>query len=484
MTMRLAPLLSRLPASTQVVGDRDVEITGVEIDSRVVTPGALFVALHGEHVDGHAYIDAAIAKGAKVVLADAARRFQPEAHVTAVFVPDTRRALSMIAAAFYDQPSHALDVIGVTGTNGKTTTTHMISAILNEAKQSCGVIGTVGATFANKDWTLANTTPQPPELQSLLAQMREAGAKAVAMEVSSHALALERVEDVRFKIGVLTNVTRDHLDFHQTLEAYAAAKRRLFNMAETAVINVDDEHGQRWAPDIRRKVATLTYSLRVKADVVATNIEVRPEGSQFDFNGRTWSVPLPGKFNVSNALAALCVARLRGIDDDVAHVALSKMAGVPGRMQYVGDGIVNAVVDYAHTPDALEQALWALREATNGVALVFGCGGDRDRGKRAEMGRIAAQHARRIYVTNDNPRTEDPMRIIADIEEGIGSHEHVVEPDRKRAIEMAINDVAPGQIVLIAGKGHENYQILGTERFDFDDAEVARSAIRARRLRK
>jgi UDP-N-acetylmuramoyl-L-alanyl-D-glutamate--2,6-diaminopimelate ligase len=484
MSLALTGLLARLPASTQVVGDRDVMVDSLEIDSRAVKQGGLFVALHGEHVDGHAFIKDAIAKGARVVVADAARRFDGGETVTLVFVPDTRRALSAIAAAFYHDPSRSLAVIGVTGTNGKTTTTHMISAILNRAKKPCGLIGTVGAEFGSKKWTLSNTTPQPPELQSILARMHDTGANAVAMEVSSHALALDRVEDVRFQIGVLTNVTRDHLDFHETVEAYAAAKRRLFNMAEMAVINIDDEHGERWAGDVSRKVKTLTYSLRGNADVVAANIEVDPQECRFDLDGRAFVVPMLGKFNISNALAALCVARLLEIDDEITHEALWQMGGVPGRMEYVGDNIVNAVVDYAHTPDALEQALWALREATNGVALVFGCGGDRDKGKRAEMGRIAAQHAKRIYVTSDNPRTEDPMQIIREIESGMGAHEHIVEPDRKLAIERAVDEAKPGEIVLIAGKGHEKYQIVGTQTLPFDDAEIARVAIRARRSRK
>ncbi len=484
MSLALTGLLARLPASTQVVGDRDVMVESLEIDSRAVKKGGLFVALRGEHVDGHAFIKDAIAKGARVVVADAARHFDGGDTVTLVFVPDTRRALSAIAAAFYHDPSHAFTVIGVTGTNGKTTTTHMIATILNRAKRPCGIIGTVGAEFGRQKWPLSNTTPQPPELQSILAGMHDAGAQAVAMEVSSHALALDRVEDVRFQIGVLTNVTRDHLDFHETVEAYAAAKRRLFNMAEMAVINVDDEHGERWAGELSRKIKTLTYSLRGDANVVATKIEVDAKESRFTLDGRTFVVPIPGKFNVSNALAALCVARLLEIDDEVTLDALWQMAGVPGRMEYVGDSIVNAVVDYAHTPDALEQALWALREATNGVALVFGCGGDRDRGKRMEMGRIAARHAKRVYVTSDNPRTEDPMQIIREIESGIGAHEHVVELDRKLAIERAINEAKPGEIVLIAGKGHEKYQIVGTQTLPFDDVEVARAAIRARRLRK
>ncbi len=482
MTVALKTLLDRLPASTRVVGDRDVHVTNVEIDSRKVEPGSLFVAVRGEHVDGHDFIPDAIAKGAAAIVAQNGAAVPSAA--TLVYVPDSRRALSSIAAAFYGNPSRALDVIGVTGTNGKTTTTHMIAKILNAADRSCGIIGTVGAELGRTRWDLWNTTPLPPELHALLAQMRDRGAQAVAMEVSSHALALDRVEDVRFRVGALTNITRDHLDFHETLGAYAAAKRRLFAMCEAAVINIDDEHGARWANDIRRKIPTLTYSLKGNADLVATDIEVDSKESRFKVDGKPITLLVPGRFNVSNALAAMGVARHLGIAYDTVERALWTIASVPGRMEYVGDNIVHAIVDYAHTPDALYQALWALREATSGVSLVFGCGGDRDKGKRSEMGRIAAEHARRIYVTSDNPRSEDPMGIIAEIERGIGDHEHVVEPDRKRAIERAIDDAFPGEIVLIAGKGHEKYQIVGNETLPFDDAEVARSAIRARRLRK
>ncbi|HXF33085.1 MAG TPA: UDP-N-acetylmuramyl-tripeptide synthetase, partial [Candidatus Acidoferrales bacterium] len=252
-TMELAALLRRLPASTQVNGDTTRLITAVAIDSRAASPGALFVALRGERTDGHEFVAQAVAKGAIAIVVEAAHLPHVPAHVTVVHVPDTRRALSPIAAAFYGDPSQALDVVGVTGTNGKTTTTRMIAAICNAANRPCGVIGTVGAEFGERSWTLANTTPLPPELQGLLAAMRHEGAAAVAMEVSSHALALDRVEDVRFRIGVLTNVTRDHLDFHQTLESYAAAKRRLFALAQTCVINADDEHGVRWAADLRAR---------------------------------------------------------------------------------------------------------------------------------------------------------------------------------------------------------------------------------------
>ncbi len=471
----LGTLLARLPAATQVSGPVERPIERIEIDSRAVGPGALFVALRGQHRDAHAYVGAAIAAGASAVVVEEALAAASDGGVTVVHVPDTRRALSALAAAFYGDPSRALDVVGVTGTNGKTTTTRMIAAIAADAGLPCGVIGTVGAEFGDHRWELDNTTPQPPELHRLLAAMRDAGAHVVAMEVSSHALELGRVDDVAFHTAVLTNVTRDHLDFHGSLEAYAAAKHRLFTMAHRAVLNLDDAHGRAWRTGIAARVPVLTYALRGGADVVPHGVVLTSAGSRFELGGVDFRVNLPGEFNVENALAAVGAARQLGIDDAGSARGLAHLARVPGRMEHVAGGEVDVIVDYAHTPDALERALTALRSGTRGaVAVVFGCGGDRDRGKRAEMGSIAAAFADRIYVTNDNPRTEDPHAIADAIAAGIGHHPYVVELDRRRAIERAIAEATRGDVVLIAGKGHENYQIVGDRREPFDDAEVAR----------
>jgi len=482
--MMIAQLIARLPASTRVIGDPQREFTSIAVDSRRVEPGALFVAVSGEHTDGHAYIEAAIANGAVAVVVEEARALGVPDSVTVLAVPDSRRALSTISAVFCGDPSHTLDVLGVTGTNGKTTTTRMIASILNASGRACGVIGTVGAQLRDKTWTLENTTPLPPELHGLLAQMREQNAWAVAMEVSSHALALDRVEDVRFRVAALTNVTRDHLDFHQTLEAYAAAKRRLFTMAHAAVLNLDDEHGARWLDGIRRHIPTLTYSLRGNADLVARGIAGDAASSTFEVDGVAMRIHLPGLFNVHNALAAIGVARTLDIDLATCANGLDALERVRGRMEHVNGGDVDVVVDYAHTPDALENALIALRETTpHALIVVFGCGGDRDRGKRPEMGRIAATYADRIYVTSDNPRNESPEAIVAQIEAGVGAHEHVVEIDRRAAIRRAIAEAHPGDVVLIAGKGHETYQIVGTKTLPFDDAEVAHEALAARGAR-
>lgn len=478
--MKLNALMARLPASSQRSGDGDPELTSVAIDSRAVTPGALFVAVRGTAVDGHAFVAQAIQRGAAAVVVESADALH-EQRVPVVHVPDSRRALSTIAAAFYADPSHQLDVVGVTGTNGKTTVTRMIAAMLNAAGRPCGVIGTVGAEFGDKQMPLQNTTPLPPELQRILAQMRTDGAHAVAMEVSSHALVLDRVEDVRFAVGVLTNVTRDHLDFHGSVEAYAAAKRRLFGLAKAAVLNACDEHGRLWRDALVGRVPVLTYAIGEHADLVAREVHLEPGRSRFTVNGVPFAVAMTGRFNVENALAAIGAVRTLGVTLEEASRGLATLTRVPGRMEHYRGGGVDAVVDYAHTPDALAKALETLRETAHGsLSVVFGCGGDRDRGKRPEMGRIAAQGADRIYVTNDNPRTEEPSAIAAEITAGIGARPYVLELDRRAAIVRAIAEAQPGDTVLIAGKGHENYQIVGAATVPFDDAQIAREALALR----
>ena len=473
----LATLVDSLPAA-RLDGDAGLCVTGIEIDSRRVTPGTLFVALPGTHTDGHLYVDDALARGACAVVVEETAQSRPS-NVAVVSVPDSRRALSALASTFYDDPSRTLRVIGVTGTNGKTTTTHMIGAVLHAAGIPSGVIGTVGAEFRSRTWRLENTTPQPPELHGLLAQMRDEGAMAVAMEVSSHALALDRVDDVRFAVAALTNVTRDHLDFHETLDAYAAAKRRLFTLANGCVINVDDPHGAAWALELSAEGRNvITYGVRDGAMLVPRDVVVEPSGTSFSVDGQRYELSLLGRFNVWNALAAIGITRLMGVDDATAARGLAELERVPGRMEgIVASGIV-IVVDYAHTPDALENALRSLRETTRGkVAVVFGCGGDRDRGKRPLMGAVAARLADRLYVTSDNPRSEDPQAIVDAIVTGIGNRAHVVELDRRRAIERAIGEAQAGDVVLVAGKGHEGYQIVGDRILPFDDVAVAREAL-------
>ncbi len=475
----LEMLLQALPQKRVTGGPHAQSISSLAIDSRAVTPGALFFALRGEQTDGHRYIGEAVARGAAGVVCEKSSALPK--NVSAIVVPDSALALSKIADAFYRSPSRDVIVAGVTGTNGKTTVTHMIAGIVNAAGRSAGIIGTLGTTYAGIDHSLANTTPPASELHALLAQMRDAGVKVVAMEVSSHALALGRVADVRFAVAALTNVTRDHLDFHKTPEAYAVAKRGLFDFAQRCVFNVDDPHGERWAGELRRQRPVLTYALQHGADLHAEAIELRANGSAFTLDGLRFELRIPGKFNVANALCAIAVARTLGISDEVSARGLAALERVRGRMERVDGGNVEVIVDYAHTPDALECALRALRETASGRRIVvFGCGGDRDRGKRSEMGAIVARHADFAYVTSDNPRTEDPYAIIDEILPGLGDAPHAIEPDRRKAIDLAVRNAQPGDVVLIAGKGHEKYQIVGTEIVPFDDAAEARRALTER----
>ncbi len=471
-------LLEGLPDS-RITGGGSVMVSSLSFDSRSVRPGALFFAIAGEHTDGHRYVSEAIARGAAAVIVE--REIDLPPHVATVVVPDSSAALSKIADTFYRSPSRSLAIAGVTGTNGKTTVTHMIAAIANAAGISAGIVGTLGTKFDGVDRPLSHTTPLASELQSLLAQMREKAVKIVAMEVSSHALALDRVSDVHFTVAGLTNVTRDHLDFHETPEAYAAAKRRLFDLAERAVFNADDPHGALWARELRGDKAVLTFGVENRADVHAEKVLVHAGGSSFEVDGRRVELQLAGRFNVSNALCAMACARVLGIADDISARGLASVERVRGRMERIDGGDVNVIVDYAHTPDALKSALSALRETAQGRRIVvFGCGGDRDRGKRREMGAVVAQNADYAYVTSDNPRAEDARAIIEDILPGIAAAPHEIEPDRRRAIAAAIRNAQPGDTILIAGKGHETYQIIGKDVLPFDDAAEARRALAER----
>jgi UDP-N-acetylmuramoyl-L-alanyl-D-glutamate--2,6-diaminopimelate ligase len=481
VSVSLETLLRTLAHGTRVVGSRDKCVTAITIDSREARAGSVFVALRGEHTDGHRFIADAVARGCDAVVMEQSCDVPP--HVTAVVVPDSARALSQIADAFYGSPSSTLTVAGITGTNGKTTTAQMTGAILNAAGMAAGTIGTIGARIGDTEWPLANTTPLAAQLQELLAQMRRLGATAVAMEVSSHALALQRVSDVHFAVGALTNITRDHLDFHKSFEAYAAAKRKLFDMSPRCVFNTDDAFGDRWARELRGRKPTLTYAIDAPADVRPNAIEARAGGSSFEVGGRRFDVRIPGRFNVANALCAIAIARQLGIADADSARGLASLERVAGRMEHVSACGIDIIVDYAHTPDALENALRTLRELARGrLIAVFGCGGDRDRGKRPQMGEIAARYADFTYVTSDNPRSEDPMAIIEDIAAGMGDARKALHKDRREAIFEAIGTAVSGDVILIAGKGHENYQIVGTEILPFDDLQVAREALSQREL--
>jgi len=455
----------------RVVGDLPSHVESIVTDSRESTSGSLYVALRGARVDGHHFAHVAVENGAVAIVAE------QEIAVAApqLIVADTRVAISRLADAFYRRPSQALRIAGITGTNGKTTTTHLVRAICEEAGEPCGLVGTLGGSFGDRKWPLENTTPLALELHALLAALRDAGAKGVAMEVSSHALALGRVDDVRFAVGALTNITRDHLDFHGTIERYAAAKRRLFDLAPRAVLNVDDPWGAKFAADLPDAI---TYAIDAPAIVRAHDVVLDGDGSRFRVDGTDVHIALPGRFNVRNALAAFAIGRALGFTDATIARGIAATRAVPGRMERIGAFGIDAIVDYAHTPDALENVLRAAREtAKRKLIVVFGCGGDRDPGKRAEMGAIAAAYADRVIVTSDNPRSEDPLTIARAIAEGIKAD---IVLDRRRAIRRAINEAVAGDVVMIAGKGHETYQIVGAQTLPFDDRDEVRAAFAER----
>jgi len=496
--MRLRELVAGLPKA-RLIGS-DVEVTDITHDSRKVQAGSVFVCLKGLKVDGHDFVRDALQRGAAAIVAE---REVPTNGKPLVLVEDAREALAWLCHRFYGEPTKSLTVIGVTGTNGKTTTTHLIAHLLNaefgKEGELAAVLGTVGVKWRGQTWETDQTTPDAPELVRWLARLRDDGAKFIVMEVSSHALAQKRSDGILFDAAVFTNLSRDHLDFHGDFENYFAAKARLFTeYAEIAqrqgksfhaFINADDPYGQRLLTMC--PAPKTTYGFAKDADYRAIDLHLSPSGTKFavitcpsSLVPRPLSIRLLGRFNVANALAAIAVARHFGVSWETIADALPKFKAPPGRLEIVDEGQPFTVaVDYAHTPDALEKVILTVRELTKGrVIVVFGCGGDRDPTKRPEMGRIATQLADYTVITSDNPRTEDPIKIIEQIVAGVvsGAKFHV-EPDRRKAIFHAIEFARPKDFVLIAGKGHETYQIIGTQKFPFDDREVAREALRARK---
>lgn len=475
----LTSVLARLDsiASLTVRGDAGVEISGITHDSRAVVDGTIFVALRGATSDGHGFARAAVGSGATVVVCEHALGLDATHDVTEVIVDDTRAFVGPLSAAVYDHPSRAMTVVGVTGTNGKTTTTHMLAAILEAADMPTGIIGTLSG---------ARTTPEAPELQARLAEFVHARKRAVAMEVSSHALALHRVDGSHFAVAVFTNLGRDHLDLHGTEQQYFAAKARLFTpgLADRGVINLDDVHGQLLADATRGELPSVGFSL---SDV--TDLEVGPTSHRYRWRGQAITVPIGGQFNASNSLAAATSAGELGIDPATIAAGLAQLVAIPGRFESIDGGqSFSVVVDYAHTPDGLQEALRAAADTvteTDGmrrgrVIIVFGCGGDRDHEKRPAMGAVAAELADLVVVTSDNPRREDPRAIIECIVDGVPARYRgrvTVEPDRRAAIAVALADARPGDVVLIAGKGHETTQTIGTKVLPFDDRAVARALL-------
>lgn len=461
-------------AGTEAAG---VDIAALAYDDRAVAPGTLFFCVRGFTRDGHDFAPAAVERGAAALVVDHALGLG----VPEVVVGDVRAAMAPAAAALQGDPTAALDVVGITGTNGKTTTAYLVRSLLTAASRQTGLLGTVQSVVGGVASPAIRTTPEAIDLQATFADMRDGGDVACVMEVSSHALELRRADAIHWAVAVFTNLTQDHLDFHPSMEAYFAAKQRLFTAgARAAVINVDDPYGRRLAdadPD------AVTYGIE-SADAVLRAEDVRFDlrGSSFRLGDTAFTLPLPGRFNVLNALAAIGAARALGIDDATIAAALPHAARVPGRFEPVEEGQPFAVlVDYAHTPDSLENVLTAARPLTAGRLIsVFGCGGDRDRGKRPQMGEISARLADHTIVTSDNPRSEDPAAIIDEILGGIAERSAVEAiEDRHAAIEAAVRAAGPGDVVVIAGKGHEQGQeFAGGHKVPFDDATVARDALR------
>jgi UDP-N-acetylmuramoyl-L-alanyl-D-glutamate--2,6-diaminopimelate ligase len=528
--MSLADLAREIPGTSAVVeGDASVLVTGVHHDSRRIQPGDLFVVRRGEKYDGNAFVADAVARGAVAVLAErhdgpTSVQDPPERSVPILRVEDVATGLAYTSAAVYGHPAFALDVIGLTGTNGKTTTSHLVRAAIDGALglPRCGIVGTIGHSYAGQTIAAAHTTPEADELARVLAVMRKRGATHVAMEVSSIALVLGRVKAVRFRVAAFTNLTQDHLDFHGSMEAYAAAKMQLFTTCEPglAVVNVDQPFGAKLAAAARCKVLRVRTSLGTaagEADIAPLSVDASASGMRITARVPGGEVEiktrLVGLHNLENLLVAIGVASALDLEVDRAAKALEFEIGAPGRLERCdgpGDDLV-VLVDYAHTPDALARVLDAVREVsrpldeaggprvvTPRVLCVFGCGGDRDPTKRTPMGEAVGARVDVAIITSDNPRTEAPEAIAEPVEEGVRANGlprlapqevastrrgYVVELDRQRAIALAIDAARPGDVVLVAGKGHEDYQIVGTTKRPFDDRVEARRALEARRAR-
>jgi UDP-N-acetylmuramoyl-L-alanyl-D-glutamate--2,6-diaminopimelate ligase len=487
--MKLQTLLSYLHDFTTYVGENPT-ITSIEMDSRQVKKGALFICIKGFTVDGHDFAKQAVENGAVAIIAE--RPLDVDAPV--IVVRDSRRAMAVLADAFYGQPTHQLHLIGVTGTNGKTTTTHIIERIARKANKKTGLIGTVHIKIGDDTYPTKNTTPESLLLQRTFKQMVDEGVDVAVMEVSSHALHMGRVHGCDYDVAVFTNLTQDHLDYHGTMEEYRNAKGLLFSQLgnrydhkrpKFAVLNNDDPASQYYKHMTAATV--ITYGIETDSDIMAKRIDIVPSGMSFDLITPHGTVRvktrLIGLFNVYNLLAAVSASLVSGIPFSVIVEAIEEISGVAGRFETVDEGQnFTVIVDYAHTPDSLENVLKTIRQfAQKKVYVVVGCGGDRDRTKRPLMAKTAVKYADVAIFTSDNPRSEEPEQILRDMEAGVSSERYVTIVDRKEAIYYAVEQAQEGDIILIAGKGHETYQIIGDRVIDFDDRLVAREAIKERK---
>ncbi len=508
--LSLAQIAREIPGETRIVGDASVRTFGVHHDSRAVAPGDLFVVRKGRTSDGAQFLADAKARGAVAVLAAKGTIDPSEVGLPVLFTADAVDGLAYASAAVYGHPAFSLDIVGITGTNGKTTTSYLVRAAIDAAvgRPSCGTIGTIGHVFAGNVTHASHTTPEADELARVLASMRKAGATHVAMEVSSIALDLGRVRAVRFRVAALTNLTQDHLDFHGTMDDYAAAKRALFTACApgSAVLNVGDAFGLSLVPLVKAPLVRVSAAIGADADIVPKSVRMDAGGMDIVVATPRGDVRLVtrlvGAHNLENIVVALGIAHALDLDLARAAAGIAGEAGAPGRLERCdvpGDD-VTVLVDYAHTPDALARVLDSVKTvaAASRLWCIFGCGGDRDATKRGPMGEAAASRADAVVITSDNPRTEDPAAIAAPIEAavaslglphvdfaalGAGEKGYVVELDRARAIDEAIRGARKGDVVVVAGKGHEDYQIIGATKRHFDDREEARRALAARRTR-
>lgn len=479
--MKILEELARLVEGARIIGSGDVGITGVEHDSRKISAGDIFVCFEGAHVDGHKFINQAVNSGA-VAIMTTREDIEPPEGIAALVVKDMNGALAAIVPNVYDFPAKKMCVIGVTGTNGKTTTTYMIREILTRAGFKVGLIGTIQMLIGDEVFPARNTTPNVIDLQKIFVEMLNRGVSHVVMEVSSHALAENRIAGIDFDAAVFTNLTQDHLDFHKTMANYRDTKAKLFEIARrAAIVNVDDEAGALMLS--RAACEKITYSVKNISELRAENVSVRADGMSFTVGGTSLNLHVTGIFNVYNVLAALGAAKAENIPAEIAKTALENFRSVPGRFERIfANAPFAVIVDYAHTPDGVKNVLETARQiAANRIITVFGCGGDRDSTKRPIMGRLAAELSDLVIATSDNPRTENPEKILRDIEAGIrtkiGAKTFETISDRRAAIFRAVELATAGDVVMILGKGHENYQILNTGTIHFDDREVAREAI-------
>jgi UDP-N-acetylmuramoyl-L-alanyl-D-glutamate--2,6-diaminopimelate ligase len=476
------------PQVTAPTAASNLEIRQVTCDSRKVLPGALFFALHGAKADGNAFILDAVERGAIAIASETPAPGNLPSTVAWIQVQEERKALAIAAANFFGRPANALQLVAVTGTNGKTTTTSVLDAIVKASGAKTGLFGTIAYHTPLGDYPAPNTTPESVDLQGFFAEIRDAGGKYAVLEASSHSLAMDRLWGCHFQAAVFTNLTREHLDFHKTFEDYFAAKKRLFagtgaGAPEVAVLNSDDEFGKRLA---RLAKATLTYGLESHADITTKKFQLTFDGLTFTAqtpNGRVNVIsPLVGRINVYNLLGAIGAAQALGLGNEAIETGIRNLLSVSGRFQRIDLGQpFFVIVDYAHTDDALENLIRTARELNpkGRILTLFGCGGEKDRTKRPVMGEVTGKLSDLTILSSDNPRSEDPLKIISDIIVGLQktAGKYLIEPDREKAIGLAMDEARAGDIVLLAGKGHENYQILADRTFEFDDREMARRAL-------